>query len=155
MLNKYVLHFDGSCGPTNPGGIAAFGYTVHFNGVQIQEESGVICHEPWTTNNFAEFYALYKGLTALHMYSGDNTGAKFLTVYGDSQFCIKMMQGAWKGTEGKPYYQPMTWCKNWVKELRKNGFVIDFQWIPRGKNTKCDELSKAHYEDQKLTAKKK
>jgi ribonuclease HI len=156
-LNTYVIHFDGSCGPTNPGGTAAYGFTFHANGELTHSESGVLGTGEGMTNNYAEFMALNKALEYAWWHIPPHDRAVFLNVFGDSQFAINMMKGKWKGSEGKPYYLPMMECIGWSKKLRSRKTVVDYQWIPRARNEQCDTLSKAHYETKKprLTNKKK
>ncbi len=147
-MRNFKIHFDGSCGPKNPGGLAAYGSVVEQYGTftrdikVICEESGVIGSGPKMSNNVAEFYALLIGLRRYVQYGVkiDDT----VTVRGDSNLVIQVMSGNWKPKSDKLYYETYILVKSEVDFLNKMGVRFDFIWIPRELNTRCDVLSKEH-----------
>jgi ribonuclease HI len=135
----YTGYFDGSCGPINPGGMAAYGALILREGQLIWECSALFQPEPGkereTSNNLAE----YCGLIALleHLI---HLGAQQepIMIYGDSDLVIKQMFGPWKIKSG--IYAPYA---HKAQVLRRMFAHLGGQWIPRTKNTKADALSKA------------
>lgn len=143
-MANYKLYFDGSCGPKNPGGTAAFGFVLFREGQQepVEQGSGVIGTGEGMTNNLAEFYALWRGLTAFWKVlpgRGDT-----LTVYGDSNLVIQIMSHNWRAKKDKPYYQSYAAAEGCLKDIRKLYVSVSFFWVPRELNQVCDDLSKAH-----------
>jgi ribonuclease HI len=59
---RYILFFDGACEPTNPGGIASFGFLLVANGKDITFGKGVVGRGRAFTNNVAEYEGLIRGL---------------------------------------------------------------------------------------------
>lgn len=146
-MANYTLHFDGSCGPKNPGGTAAYGFALMRAGEEspVEHGSGVIGQGPGMTNNLAEFHALWRGLLSFHRHAHDGLRAPHaLQVYGDSKLVVEIMNKHWRAKEDKPYYAEYAIALHTVTELRKAGATISFDWIPRELNTICDDLSKAH-----------
>lgn len=146
-MDIYTLHFDGSCGPKNPGGTAAYGFSLRCGDKRLAAEHGVIGSGPAMSNNVAEFTALFKGLEAFHTQS--HTPA-FLQVRGDSQIVINIMSKKWKAHSDKMYYQAYLETEAITRAIRRTNVHITFDWIPREQNTECDDLSKAHLERANL-----
>ena len=141
----YKAYFDGSCGPRNPGGTAAYGAIIFRHKKRIWEHSEVYRPPPGkereTSNNLAE----YLGLIAL-LEHFINIGAQHepIVVHGDSKLVIQQMIGHWKIKEGiyVPFAkQAQTLCKEFSN--------LEWQWVPRSKNTIADGLSKAHLPSEK------
>jgi ribonuclease HI len=144
-MQQYKLHFDGSCSPKNPGGTAAFGYALFKAGIEksIDTGSGVIGEGPGMTNNLAEFYALAKGLESFYTLMQAQVEKSFLSVQGDSKLVIQMMNGHWRPDKEKAYYAGYDAAITMLRNIRFR-HTVTFDWIPREKNTLCDDLSKAH-----------
>lgn len=142
-MATYVLHFDGSCWP-NPGGTAAFGYTLETEGEKgyVREESGVIGTSPAMSNNVAEFFAANAGVEDYMRLPALKSDV--LKVYGDSDLVVKMMNGVYRPSSDKLYYPHFCALNGNVRRLRELGVQVSFTWIRRDKNTRCDDLSKAH-----------
>lgn len=143
-MSIYKLYFDGSCGPKNPGGIAAYGYVLLRAGEEqpIETGSGVIGTGAGMSNNLAEFYALQAGLRSFIKQA--YTGTKYLQVYGDSNLVIQIMNKHWKAKSDKLYFPAYEMADHILREVRRSGVTVTFDWIPREQNTLCDDLSKAH-----------
>lgn len=145
-MRVFSIHFDGSCGPKNPGGTAAYGVILAKAGVGVKtnlvEEAGVIGTGPLMSNNLAEFHALGVGLQR-YLDHGPLAGDE-LIVFGDSNIVIQIMGGKWKASKDKLYYPAYfaTWCL--LEDITELGVKTSFHWIPREENTECDDLSKAH-----------
>jgi ribonuclease HI len=141
FMTHYKLFFDGSCGPKNPGGTAAYGYALwKEGGDEPSSGSGIIGTGPRMSNNLAEFSALYEGL-ARFAELGDPKAV--ITVLGDSKLVINVMNRFWRAKSDKLYFDAYKLVDGIVRHLRKEGAVITFDWIPREQNTYCDTLSKA------------
>lgn len=155
-MANFTLHFDGSCGPKNPGGVGAYGiilekeHTVNgtaYTLVPICEEAGVLGSGPSMTNNVAEFDSLGIGLIRLLDY-GTHLGDT-LAVFGDSNLVIQIMSGKWNPSPEKLYFPAFRRTKSFLDKLESNGVTVDFKWIPREENTECDKLSKEHNKSSK------
>lgn len=144
-MANFKLYFDGSCGPKNPGGTAAYGFALFREGQQepVETGAGVIGTGAGMTNNRAEFHALWRGITAFwnKMLPAKNDR---LAIYGDSNLVIQVMNRHWKARGDKPYFGDYEIAAQWTKDLRKYGVTITFDWVPRELNQVCDDLSKAH-----------
>lgn len=148
-MANYKLYFDGSCGPKNPGGTAAFGFALMREGLEepLEHGSGVIGSGEGMTNNLAEFHALWRGLLAFHKHTGitiSNRQNHILQVFGDSNLVVQVMNRHWTARSERAYFKDYELADHTARELRKAGAVIYFDWIPRELNTICDDLSKAH-----------
>lgn len=139
-MDHFCLHFDGSCWP-NPGGTAAYGYVLSHNGGTVDSGHGVINTGPGMSNNVSEFCALYKGLQS---FLTKVPGVAHLSVLGDSNLVIQVMNKKWRANKDKLYWTAYDSSASLVRRIRNHGSTVTFDWIPRALNTKCDELSKAH-----------
>lgn len=145
-MTNYKLFFDGSCGPKNPGGTAAYGYVLFKEGQEeaVRHGSGVIGSGAGMTNNLAEFYALDRGLAEGFIFCHDTSARCLLNVYGDSNLVIQIMSGHWRAKADKAYYQAYEYATANLRLIRQRGHAVTFDWIPREQNTFCDDLSKLH-----------
>jgi ribonuclease HI len=142
-MANYTLHFDGSCGPKNPGGTAAYGFILTKDGETVESGHGILGTGEGMTNNKAEFYALAMGLHSFYNNVPDLKGS-VLHVYGDSKLVINIMNKHWRAKPDKPYYSAYDDALTRLLGLRSAGVTVYFDWVPRSKNQKCDDLSKAH-----------
>ena len=95
ILNPtYIAYFDGSCGPKNPGGTAAYGAFILREGQPIWECSKLFHPEQGkereTSNNLAEYCAL---ITVLEYLIDLGAQHEPIMVYGDSELVIDQMFG--------------------------------------------------------------
>ena len=139
-MSDFVIHFDGSCGPKNPGDSAGWGYTISKDGVHWVEDSGELSDGTFT-NNYAEFYALFKGLEFLKplLKLTDR-----LFIRGDSALVINIMRKKWKAKEGI-YFPAYVLAEQTLRYIRAGKTFVSLDWIPREMNTKADELSTTYY----------
>jgi ribonuclease HI len=139
-MAKYTIHFDGSCW-VNPGGKAAFGYTIDKEGVETSAVAGIVGEGTGMSNNVAEFYAL---LAALWELKPSLQKEDRIEVFGDSMLVINVMNGKWSPKGDKLYYDTflLVDAEVWLAKLA--GVEFSFSWIPREGNTRCDDLSKEH-----------
>jgi ribonuclease HI len=146
MIETYVLNFDGSCGPINPGGTAAYGFLISSSSGHVVDKHGVIGSGPNFTNNLAEHFACAEGLNWFYEYcvSLGYFLPKLLLVRGDSMLVINQLNKKWSAHSNKPYYHEYIRAVNALKKIRKLGVTVCIDWIPREKNEECDILSKAH-----------
>lgn len=141
-MAEFTIHFDGSCWP-NPGGQAAYGMTLDKYGVEICTEAGVTGSGPLMSNNVAEFDALRVGLQRYLEQSPEK--GDIIHVFGDSNLVVKMMQGDYRPNSSKLYYPYYKEAFKLYSQIEITiGAKVDFTWIPRERNTRCDALSKEH-----------
>lgn len=134
---KLSIYFDGSCGPRNPGGTAAWGFVVkNEEGEVIHKASGRVGEN--STHNVAE----YVGLIESMQYVAKQHPHADAIFYGDSTLVISQMRGEAKARRGKylPYHQKAV-------ELAAS-FILqgkwEFRWIQRALNSEADELAQYH-----------
>jgi ribonuclease HI len=139
-MAKYTIHFDGSCWP-NPNGKAAYGYTLDREGVEVSAVAGIVGEGTGMSNNVAEFYALYAAFVdqKLQTEAGDK-----VSVRGDSMLVINILSHKWKASNDKLYWEAYRKAALELNRLEGHGIEVDFSWIPREQNTRCDDLSKEH-----------
>lgn len=129
------IYFDGSCEPSNPEGIATFGFVIYKDGVNIKEGSGLAC-EPFSyqaSNNVAEYTAMIK---ALEFIIENRLAGEEVIVKGDSQLAIRQMTGRYAVNAWRiiPLHRK---AKGLSKRIRN----IRFVWVPREQNTVADAQS--------------
>lgn len=139
VYNHLKLMFDGSCGPRNPDGNMGYGYAI-FN---VDDDDEVLA-EGWgytmydgtfeTSNNVAEWTALYRGLCLL--LSSGYTCNK-LSVCGDSMLVINQARGRW-GMKSGAYVKV---AKNTLAEFSDELDAASVFHVYRDDNGYCDELS--------------
>ena len=123
-----TVYFDGLCEPTNPYGIATYGFEIFRDGIKIHESCGLAC-EPLTwqaSNNVAEYTGLIMALKYLY----DNNYIKEeIIMMGDSQLTIYQMVGAYAVNADRliPLHKR---AMNIAKCFAK----LEFRWIPREQN---------------------
>lgn len=144
-MEFYSIYFDGSCGPKNPGGKAAFGFTVYHGPEKVNEGKGIIGEGPEMTNNLAEFFAFYQGLRCFNtmLLEGKIITPCNVHVKGDSQLVVKIMNRKWRANASKPYFPAFEKADSVLRTVRKNGAHVSISWVPRKKNEECDKLSKS------------
>jgi ribonuclease HI len=133
----WVMHFDGLCEPSNPGGVAAYGYQVLRDGRVVHEGSGLAAPPgPGATNNVAEFRALVEGLRWLQA-----QGARGVLVRGDSRLVVETVSGRWKLNAA--HLIPMR------DEARALLLALEgrLEWVPREENKEADRLSRVGFRD--------
>ena len=130
------VYFDGSCGPKNPGGVAAYGFLIRSEADQIiHESSGRIGSGPEFTNNVAEFEGLYQAMLWLHHHYPQAE----VDFYGDSTLVVSLMCGEAQAKKGKylPYYEKTIELAR--PYLTRGQWSV--HWIQRDFNSEADELS--------------
>jgi ribonuclease HI len=124
---EYVLYFDG-CSKGNPGPSAA-GYVLYRGTTEVFARSEFISERE--TNNVAEYTAMIMGLREAFL-----TGVRNLLVRGDSLLVISQMTGKYKVSSShlREYYEHAV-------DISKQFQCIQFEYIPREKNKRADELA--------------
>lgn len=126
------LHFDGSCGPKNPGGYACYAFVLIQDGAEIARKTGIECQGQGSTNNMAEYAGLKHGLE----YMLEN-GFTEVEIFGDSKLVISQVNGEWKcKSEHLREYLKM------VHNLLNQFGTWEASWVPRNENSLADSLSK-------------
>lgn len=142
-MKTLTLNFDGSISKPNPGGLAAFGWYLSEDGQEISTGSGPIGIGPLMSNNYAEFYALYRGLQKINEIIESNSSEKHqIIVRGDSDLVIHIMNKQWRPNSEKLYYPAYELAFQELRKIRDRKIAVNFDWIPREKNTHADELSR-------------
>lgn len=130
------VYFDGSCGPKNPGGTAAWGFVVKDEEYNVLYTAyGRVGTGPLLSNNCAEFAGLYEAMK----YIRKNFQKENVCFHGDSTLVIELMNKRAQAKKGLylPYYkksaelaEPYIQAKQW-----------SFEWIVRDLNSEADELA--------------
>lgn len=136
-MSEYVLNFDGSCGPLNPGTSAGWGYTIKKDGVFLKEDCGYLSGQLFS-NNYAEFHALYEGLK--YLLTILNKSDKVF-IRGDSQIVVNIMGRKWHGKADKIYYPAYVLANKTLTSVRSGNVYVSIDWVPRKLNTEADSLS--------------
>ncbi len=136
---KLFAYSDGSCGPRNPGGTAAYGFVIKNEEMEvIHTGSGRVCKGAEATNNVAEMEGMYQ---AMLLVAKEHPKAN-VEFNADSSLVIALMRGEAKARSGKylPYYaKSIALAEPFIeKKLWK------FRWIQRGFNSEADELAQYH-----------
>ena len=139
------VYFDGSCGPKNPGGTAAYGYAVYsvVDRELIHTGYGRVISGAAASNNVGEYAGLYEAMKFIAE-KYPNTPTVF---YGDSSLVINQMNGVAKAKKGLyiPYYLKAIQ----LAEPYITSGLWSFEWIPRDMNSVADELSQySRYEER-------
>lgn len=137
-VDYYVGYFDGMCEPCNPKGNMGIGaFILNKDREQIFTLSKYIKAPELdykTSNNVAEYMGV---ISIMEFLSGKDLLKEHIIICGDSKLVICQMNGEWKCNGGiyEPYYHA-------AREIRNTFADIEFKWIPRTQNEKCDQLSK-------------
>ncbi len=131
-----VVFCDGACEPVNPGGTAAYGWVIYWQGKRARDGCGIVCRGAGATNNLAEYQAVIKALEYLR-YKGFS---EKITVCSDSQLIVKQLSGVWavKADNLKPMW-------NRARELMGQFAGCELRWIPREQNGEADAMSRRAY----------
>ena len=126
MPEEIVAHIDGGS-RGNPGPAAAAFRLTDRDGNQLQAKAFFL---DWTTNNVAEYTGLIKALEG-----AGQMGAEQLTVFSDSEFLVKQINGEYKvkSDQIRPLYQRA------VHLLGQFG-SWSIHHVPREKNKQADKL---------------
>ncbi len=128
MMNAF---FDGGCWP-NPNGDAFCAILVKDNDTVVLKEAYFLGSGEGMSCNTAE----YEGLISVLAFLKDDFLEREIIIYGDSDLVIKQMSGQWKIKAG--HYVELA---KKAKQLASQFSNLSFEWIPREKNTICDELA--------------
>ncbi|WP_307851677.1 bifunctional RNase H/acid phosphatase [Williamsia sp. CHRR-6] len=126
-MRVWVEADGGSRGNPGPAGFGA----VVFDGARTQvlaERSGFL---GVATNNVAEYRGLIAGLTA-----AAELGAQDVSVRMDSKLVVEQMSGRWKVK-----HPDMIELAAQARQLRDRFTAVDFEWIPRERNSHADRLA--------------
>ncbi len=126
------VYFDGCCWP-NPNGVAAAGVYITDGSNALLQKGFYVGRGKAMSSNVAEYSALNFALLFLRQKGFTD---REIVVQGDSKLVILQMQGKWKIKEGL-YVGAANKAKSLVAEFSD----MTFRWIPREKNTICDELA--------------
>lgn len=141
---KIVLHFDGAIAPINPGGTASYGFHISVDDKEFTTGNGIIGTGPEMSNNYAEFFAVYKGLEQVNKIVDDNKGEKFLIfIKGDSQIVINILKKKRQKTSRDGLYYPAyVLATKELSKLRGKDIAVFIDWVSREDNQYADDLSK-------------
>ncbi len=150
---QLTLYFDGACEPTNPGGVATWGWVLFgVHGDRMAAECGVAAKGgDNATNNVAEYHALGRGLRYLREVLvlvedlGIDPTQVAILVRGDSQLVINQMIGQWNCNKSHLAGLRKR-CLDLTNQLSGAGFEVRFEWIPRDSNTDADAMSRRAWE---------
>ncbi|QPK82743.1 bifunctional RNase H/acid phosphatase [Corynebacterium qintianiae] len=113
----------------NPG-VAGSGSVVYGpDGETLAEVAYVVGQK--SSNNVAEYHGLLRGLEAAR-----DLGATSVEVYMDSELVVEQMSGRWKIK-----HPDMKELALVARGLAAGFSSVSYNWVPRAKNKKADELS--------------
>ncbi|MGQ0535730.1 MAG: ribonuclease HI family protein [Methanobacteriota archaeon] len=133
MEPEAVLEFDGACSG-NPGPMG-IGVVLRIPGARpVEVGEGLV---GTGTNNIAEYSALVRGLRL-----AAERGVRRLLVRGDSQLVIRQMNGEWRVNDARlaELHEEATALSRAFEQVR-------YEWVPRERNTRANELSVRPLED--------
>jgi ribonuclease HI len=134
-MNSVLCYFDGSCGPTNPGGHAGCGALVLDGGKTLYSKSTYIGHGPEMSNNVAE----YAGICSVFEFLL-SAGIQRAVVRGDSQMVIRQLQGKMRARKGL-YIKQYRRARDLYWKLLDNEADIRLEWVRRDENAQADYLA--------------
>lgn len=137
-MSTWVLHFDGLCEPSNPGGVACFGFEAARDGVLVHEGWGLAAPPgPEATSNVGEYRAAIEALRWMLQHAEPTDQ---ITVRGDSTLVIRQLQGNYRVNADrlKPLYEE-------ARALLGQLPPVTLEWVPRGENKAADALSRRGY----------
>jgi ribonuclease HI len=127
------LYFDGACGPTNPGGVATYGWRLMApDGEELASGTGEACRGPGATNNVAEWHGLWAGLRSLAAKGWRGR----LQILGDSQLVLLQLNRLWRCHKER-LRQYRDQCLALLEGIEWRAV-----WIPREQNAEADALSR-------------
>ncbi|MHB1708806.1 MAG: ribonuclease HI [Thermoplasmataceae archaeon] len=136
-MGNILGYFDGAAEPTNPGGIATYGWAIVEDDKLLGEGKGV-CGTPFTrssTNNVGE----YNGVMNL-LQNAASMGIADILILGDSQLAIRQLSGEY--AVNAPHLITLYMeCKRLEKSFSK----VRYKWVPREQNSHADRLSHEAY----------
>lgn len=136
-MTAIVVHCDGLCEPTNPGGTATYGWVARRGGDLVGSGHGVVAKGPQATNNLAEYTAIIEALTWLER---SGLSGEQISLRSDSQLAIRQLTGQYEVRSPKiwPLYTKASQLARRFPNLR-------FKWVPREQNSEADHLSRVAY----------
>ena len=142
-MKSVLIHFDGLCEPTNPGGDGCYGFVIHADGEYVAQGNGHLGRRmddgAPMTNNVAEYAALIYGLRKARD-CGCLHDECSVECRGDSQLVVEQVSGNWR--INKPHLQR---AATTAVELLGDARKWSMRWIPREENERADELSRNAY----------
>lgn len=138
----FYIWYDGSCGPTNPGGTAAWGLVFKDSSMNlICKKNGIVGKGKLMSNNVAEFAAANE---ALHLILANVNKGQSVLMQGDSLLSVNILSGKWKVRYNKkgmylPYYKI---AAETLSKCHDKGLFLDIRWVGREENQEADDLSK-------------
>lgn len=141
-MNQFIIEFDGSCEPHNPGGWMTWAYVIRAG--ETVENVGIIRPVPSNTNNVAEWYALGYGLKHITEMRGMVDPFE-LIIRGDSKLVVNQISGTWKCN--KAHLAGLRdRCLERLESIKRMGMSKwSAEWIPREQNERADALGRKIY----------
>jgi ribonuclease HI len=136
-IRPWVLYFDGSCEPWNPGGHSCCGWVLYNPAGKLCARGyRYLCHGKDSTCNVAEYGALEFGLEKVKEFVGEGP----LRVLGDSRLIVNQVSGYWGGKK-----EHLLEARDRVRKLLE-GMKWGIEWIPREQNEEADALCQRAYQ---------
>lgn len=133
---QVYLNFDGSCAK-NPGGPGGWSFRItDERGRLLRHDYGDIDASPDCTVNTCEWQGLIYGLVEL---AREHHRFDRATIRGDSALVINIARGKWKAKKDS-MHKLMLQARDLMRKIGRH--KLEFEWIPREKNTDADDLSR-------------
>ena len=140
MRGLLTIQFDGSCEPTNPGGVATAGWLILDGADVIASGSQFIRRGLGATNNLAEWSAL--GFALRWLVENGQGKADELILQGDSKLVVEQIGGRWK-CNVEHLQKLKARCLELLSQIAPVSWKSE--WIPREQNSAADALSQQAY----------
>lgn len=125
---KITIYADGGS-RGNPGVAGSGSVLFDASGATLAEIAYVVGQD--ASNNVAEYHGLLRGLEAAR-----DLGATEVDVFMDSKLVVEQMSGRWKIK-----HPDMKKLALEARDLAQSFQSVSYNWVPREKNKKADELS--------------
>ena len=125
---KITIYTDGGS-RGNPGVAGSGSVLFDASGTTLAEIAYVVGQD--ASNNVAEYHGLLRGLEAARDF-----GATEVEVFMDSKLVVEQMSGRWKIK-----HPDMKKLALEARDLAQGFQSVSYNWVPREKNKKADELS--------------
>jgi ribonuclease HI len=135
-MTRLTICFDGSCGPQNPNGTAAWGFIVRdHDDAFVHSAYGRVGSGAGMTSNVGEAEGLYQAMLWVQEHHPDAPAV----FKGDSTLIINLINGVSRARKGAylPYFEKAAIL---AKPYLASG-QWSFEWIARAFNSEADKLS--------------
>lgn len=126
MIKRYTVHYDGVCGPTDPGAIA-FAFRICEGETTVEEQQHFYDSHPRLSARDAEYMAIH---AALHWLTRNDHTNDHVRFYGSTIKTVNQMNGRWAVPSSYSYSVWNINCRDKAAKFTD----INFTWVSREDN---------------------